>query len=231
MSPAGPLALGDTQVVLTYGSVSLTVPITVRSVPVLVSIAVTTPPNQLNYPPGTLFDPTGMLVTGYYSDGSSALLEYTLQGDLTITAQSHTIVVEAGGANDPVCSRHTATHAQPRANSSAAPGGTDTTGPTVADSGTRTRTGTQPYADPYADTHPGPTASPSPEPSPTMAPPSEPPQSPPAQGEQLLQQPSVAQGLMQVKPHEVLVGLSAGSVAGFSAPACTRCLCAFVVSA
>ena len=97
LSPAGPLALGDTQIVLAYGSLSLAVPITVRSAPVLVSIAVTTPPARLNYVSGTQFDPAGMVVTGYYSDGSSAVLGYTLQGDLTITAQSHTIVIAAGG--------------------------------------------------------------------------------------------------------------------------------------
>ena|GEM_PF-3612104 len=211
LSPAGPLTLGDTQVVLTYGSLSLTVPITVHSVPVLVSIAVTTPPNQLNYPSGSLFDPTGMLVTGYYSDGSSALLEYTLQGDLTITAQSHTIVVEAGGLTTQFAAGVLQPTPSPAPTAVPAPVVPAPLAPPPIAALTPTPTLTPTPS-------PAPTVSPSPEPPPTAVPPSEPPQSPPAaQGGQQVQAPPAAQGLLQVKPHEVLVGLSAGSVVGFSA--------------
>ncbi len=202
LSPAGPLALGDTQVVLAYGSLSINVPITVRSVPVLVSIAVTTPPAQLNYVSGTQFDPAGMVVTGYYSDGSSAPLPYTLQGDLAITAQSHTIVIEAGG----LTTEFAAGVLQP------------TSGP-VPTAAPAPVLPAPPVPTPIPTPTLPPTPTPSPQPSPTAVPPSEsPPSTPPTQGGQPLQAPPAEQGgLLQVKPHEVLVGLSAGSVVGFSA--------------
>lgn len=213
LSPAGPLALGDTQVMLAYGSLSLAVPVTVENPPVLVSIAVTTPPDQLNYVSGTQFDPTGMLVTGYYSDGSSALLEYTLQGDLTITAQSHTIVIEAGG----LTTEFAAGVLQPTFTPPPSPIPTAVPAPVLP--AVPALPAPTPIPTPTLTPTPTPTASPSPQPSPTAAPPSAPPPStPPVQDGQPLQVPPAAQGdLLQVKPHEVLFGLSAGSVAGFSA--------------
>ena len=205
LSPAGPLALGDTQVVLAYGSLSINVPITVCSVPVLVSIAVTTPPAQLNYVSGTQFDPAGMVVTGYYNDGSSAPLPYTLQGDLTITAQRHTIVIEAGG----LTTEFAAGVLQPTS------GPVPTAAPVPVLPAVSAPPAPTPIPTPTLT--PTPTPSPSPQPSPTAVPPSTPPSTPPAQVGQPLQAPSAAQGLLQVKPHEVLVGLSVGSVVGFSA--------------
>ena len=211
MSPAGPLALGDTQVVLAYGSLSLAVPVTVRSMPVLVSIAVTTPPAQLNYVSGTQFDPAGLVVTGYYSDGSSALLPYTLQGDLTITAQSHTVAIEAGG----LTTEFAAGVLQPTFTPPPSPAPTAAPAPVLPAVPAPTPA---PTPIPTPTLPPTPTPSPSPQPSPTAVPPSEPPPStPPTQGGQPLQAPPAAQGLLQVKPHEVLVGLSVGSVVGFSA--------------
>ncbi len=210
LSPAGPLALCDTQVVLAYGSLSLAVPVTVRSMPVLVSIAVTTPPAQLNYVSGTQFDPAGMVVTGYYSDGSSAPLPYTLQGDLTITAQSHTVVIEAGG----LTTEFAAGVLQPTFTPTPSPVPTAAPAPVLPAAPAPTPV---PTPIPTPTLPPTPTPSPSPQPSPTAVPPSEPPPStPPTQDGQPLQAPPAAQGLLQVKPHEVLVGLSAGSVVGFS---------------
>ncbi len=192
-------------IVLAYGSLSINVPITVCSVPVLVSIAVTTPPAQLNYVSGTQFDPAGMVVTGYYNDGSSAPLPYTLQGDLTITAQRHTIVIEAGG----LTTEFAAGVLQPTS------GPVPTAAPVPVLPAVSAPPAPTPIPTPTLT--PTPTPSPSPQPSPTAVPPSTPPSTPPAQVGQPLQAPSAAQGLLQVKPHEVLVGLSVGSVVGFSA--------------
>lgn len=211
LSPAGPLALGDTQIVLAYGSLSLVVPITVRSAPVLVSIAVTTPPARLNYVSGTQFDPAGMVVTGYYSDGSSAVLNYTLQGDLTITAQSHTIVIAAGGLTTQFAAGILQQTPTPAPTAAPAPVLPVAPAPTAVPSTTPAPTQT-----PGPSPSPTPTASPSVAPAPTEVPPSAPPASPAAgQGGQAAQ--AAPAGVLQVKPYQALFGLSAGSVAGFSA--------------
>lgn len=151
-SPEGALALADTAVQLAYGALTATVPVTVRSAPVLVSIAVTTPPARLNYVSGTQFDPAGMVVTGYYSDGSSAVLNYTLQGDLTITEQSHTIVIAAGGLTTQFAAGILPTDPHPGPHSSAGTGFTSGTGP---HGGAINNPGPHPNARPVsiADTH------------------------------------------------------------------------------
>ena len=207
LSPAGPLALGDTQIVLAYGRLSLTVPITVRSAPVLVSIAVTTPPARLNYVSGTQFDPAGMVVTGYYSDGSSAVLNYTLQGDLTITAQSHTIVIAAGGLTTQFAAGILQQTPTPAPTAAPAPVLPVAPAPTAVPSTTPAPTPT-----PSPSPSPTPTASPSVALPATAVPPSEPPA---GQGGQAAQ--AAPAGVLQVKPYQALFGLSAGSVAGFSA--------------
>ena len=210
-SPAGVLAPADTAVQLAYGALTATVPVTVRSAPVLVSIAVTTPPARLNYVSGTQFDPAGMVVTGYYSDGSSAVLNYTLQGDLTITAQSHTIVIAAGGLTTQFAAGILQQTPTPAPTAAPAPVLPVAPAPTAVPSTTPAPTQT-----PGPSPSPTPTASPSVAPAPTAVPPSAPPASPAAgQGGQAAQ--AAPAGVLQVKPYQALFGLSAGSVAGFSA--------------
>ena len=210
-SPEGALALADTVVQLAYGALTATVPITVRSAPVLVSIAVTTPPARLNYVSGTQFDPAGMVVTGYYSDGSSAVLNYTLQGDLTITEQSHTIVIAAGGLTTQFAAGILQQTPTPAPTAAPAPVLPVAPAPTAVPSTTPAPTQT-----PGPSPSPTPTASPNVAPAPTAVPPSAPPASPAAgQGGQAAQ--AAPAGVLQVKPYQALFGLSAGSVAGFSA--------------
>ena len=205
VSPTGALVLGQTQVQLAYGNLTVAVPITVYSAPVLLSIAVTTPPTLLNYAPGTVFDPAGMIVTGYYDDGSSAVLSFTLPGNLTMTQQNHTVIIQAGGLTTQFAAgvvQPPAPTPVPTAEVAAPPAPTALATPT-----------------PTPPPEPSPTASPSAPP--TAVPASEPAPPPPAgpqQGGQAAPAApaSPAQSPLQVKPHEVLIGLSAGSMAGFS---------------
>lgn len=73
VAPDGPLTDGITYVTIRYteGGRSATANQSVTVLPVLRSIAVTTPPAKTQYRYGESFDPAGMVVTAAYSDGST----------------------------------------------------------------------------------------------------------------------------------------------------------------
>lgn len=86
---------GTFEVTATYdGVTSEAVTITVKAVPVVNSIAVTTLPTKTNYDIGDGLDTTGMVVTATYSDGSTAEVTgwYTSSVDMT-TAGEKTVTV------------------------------------------------------------------------------------------------------------------------------------------
>ena len=57
----------------------------------LTSIAVTTNPTTMSYVTGSTFDPTGMVVTAYYDNNTSATISnYTYSANLVITDTSTT---------------------------------------------------------------------------------------------------------------------------------------------
>ena len=111
---------GVSEVVITYteGRITKTATVSVTVKKVLVSIAITTQPNKTVYQYQESLDPTGMVVTATFSDGSTAAvldytypttnfstlgrqvmkLEYTYEGvtkstDLVVTVQGKTIAV------------------------------------------------------------------------------------------------------------------------------------------
>lgn len=64
------------------------------SLPVPTSLAVTTNPNQMTYVVGQSFDPTGMVVTATYSDGSEKVVtEYTYSPTGALTVNDTTISI------------------------------------------------------------------------------------------------------------------------------------------
>lgn len=55
-------------------------------------IAITTPPDQVNYLSGEHFDPTGMVVTAYYDDGTSRpVTDYTVTNGNNLTSSSTSV--------------------------------------------------------------------------------------------------------------------------------------------
>ena len=66
----------------------------------IVSISVTTPPNKIKYDLGDTFDPTGMVVTAYYGDGTSKVITnytYNIDGELSTENNSVTISYTENG--------------------------------------------------------------------------------------------------------------------------------------
>lgn len=79
-TPVEALTLSDSNVVISYaeGDLVKTVHQAITVTNTLDRIAVTTPPSTLDYSDGDLFDPTGMVVTAFYADGTSkAVSNYT----------------------------------------------------------------------------------------------------------------------------------------------------------
>ena len=71
----------------------------------LVSVEVTTDPNRTVYSIGDVFDPTGMVVTAKYSDGSQRALssgEYSFSPNGPLTENDSSITVSYGGFSDTV---------------------------------------------------------------------------------------------------------------------------------
>lgn len=74
------------------------------STPVLEQIAVTANPTVTNYALGETFDPTGMVVTAYYSDGSSnEVIDYTIEcasfddkGAFTVPGEQQIVITYQG---------------------------------------------------------------------------------------------------------------------------------------
>jgi hypothetical protein len=100
-----PLTTSMTAVTLTYttdaGTFTTTLPITVKAKAVT-EIKVTTPPAKTAYVEGQVFDPTGMVVTASYNDGTKAAVKdyaYSPTGNFTkkTTKQPITISYTFGG--------------------------------------------------------------------------------------------------------------------------------------
>ena len=96
IEPNRPLKDTDTQITISYTELGVTktatIPISV--VTLLRFIAVTTPPDQTDYYEDDVFNPQGMVVTAYYSDGSSkAVTNYTYSPTSALTKNDTTITV------------------------------------------------------------------------------------------------------------------------------------------
>ncbi len=92
---SGTLAAPSSTVTVTYSGKTTTFNVTVTPV-TLKSIAVTTSPNKTAYVEGDVFQPSGMAVTAYYNDDSSALLgaadyTYSPSGRLSVSDRAITI--------------------------------------------------------------------------------------------------------------------------------------------
>ena len=87
-------------VTLTYKGTSITAEITGITVIELVSIAVTTQPNKKTYFVGEAFNPTGMVVTATYNDGSTATVNITagmLDYDFSTAGVNKTVAITYRG--------------------------------------------------------------------------------------------------------------------------------------
>ncbi|MCD8158635.1 MAG: bacterial Ig-like domain-containing protein [Clostridiales bacterium] len=90
------LSLDTDCVYITYGSLFTTVPVTV-SEKVLTDIAVTTQPNTVSYVVGQSFNVDGMVVTGYFSDGSAEeISDYEIDTEALILGQTKVYVTYGG---------------------------------------------------------------------------------------------------------------------------------------
>ena len=95
-SPTGALKLSDTTITVSYteGDVTKTATQAITVAKVLDRIAVTTPPNRTSYFSGERFSTAGMVVTAYYTDGSSgAVTGYTYSPAGALAAGNTTITV------------------------------------------------------------------------------------------------------------------------------------------
>lgn len=95
-SPTGVLKESDTEVTITYTELGVTKTATtpISVVTLLRFIAVTTPPDQTDYYEDDVFSPQGMVVTAYYSDGSSKTVEdYTYSPTTALTKNDTTITI------------------------------------------------------------------------------------------------------------------------------------------
>ena len=95
-SPTGALAESDTQITISYTELGVTKTATtpISVVTLLRFIAVTTPPDQTDYYEDDVFNPQGMVVTAYYSDGSSKVVSnYTYSPTSALTKNDTTITV------------------------------------------------------------------------------------------------------------------------------------------
>ena len=101
-APADELDLSDNIITVSKDGASATTPITVVD-KILTGIKVTTPPDKVNYVEGEKFDPTGMIVTGTYNDGSTAVInDYTYTPADSLEAGVKEIVVSKNGFSDTV---------------------------------------------------------------------------------------------------------------------------------
>ena len=95
-SPTGALKLSDTTITVSYteGDVTKTATQAITVAKVLDRIAVTTPPNRTSYFSGEQFSTAGMVVTAYYTDGSSgAVTGYAYSPAGALAAGNTTITV------------------------------------------------------------------------------------------------------------------------------------------
>lgn len=95
-SPSVALTPSDNVITITYTELGVTCSTTqaIEVAVVLKTIAVTTPPNSTVYAGGAVFDPTGMVVTAYYSDGSShAVTNYTYSPSGALSSEDNVIEI------------------------------------------------------------------------------------------------------------------------------------------
>lgn len=96
-SPAGALGVEDTTITINYIELGISASTTVSvQVKVLVKrIAVTSPPNRVVYQVGESFDPTGMVITAYYSDNSNKTVDnYTYSPTGALSEQNNSIEIK-----------------------------------------------------------------------------------------------------------------------------------------
>lgn len=97
VEPSGPLSDGMTSVTIRYteGGRSVTTTQAVTVIPILASIAVTTPPTKTAYRYGEAFSAAGMVVTATYTDGSTAAVTgYTTSPSTFTSLGSQSVTVE-----------------------------------------------------------------------------------------------------------------------------------------
>ena len=94
-SPTGALTTADAQITVSYGGKTTTQAISVADTELVVTgIAITTAPDKISYTAGQSFDPTGLVVTAYYDDGSNAEVStytYSPTGALTTATSQITV--------------------------------------------------------------------------------------------------------------------------------------------
>lgn len=88
---------GNATIKAKAGSCEATIELTVtKKVVTLSSLEITKDPVKKNYRPGAVFDPTGMEVTGHYSDGTSTIVtDYSYSKD-ALTAETKKVTISAG---------------------------------------------------------------------------------------------------------------------------------------
>ena len=98
---ANALKTGTSHIEIRYQQFVTTQPITVNDAPIPITlerIAVTTLPHKTAYLVGDYFAADGMVVTGYYSDGSSLVLnQFTVSPKEALTAKTTDITILANG--------------------------------------------------------------------------------------------------------------------------------------
>ena len=97
-SPTEQLKESDTKIVISYTELGVTCKTeqSISVVTLLRRIAITTPPDNTAYYEEDYFDTTGMVITAYYSDGSSKIVpdgEYTYYPNGELTKQDETITI------------------------------------------------------------------------------------------------------------------------------------------
>ena len=96
VEPNRPLKDTDTQITISYTELGVTKTTTtpISVVTLLRFIAITTPPDTTDYYEDDVFNPAGMVVTAYYSDGSSKIVtNYTYSPTSALTKNDTTITV------------------------------------------------------------------------------------------------------------------------------------------
>lgn len=95
--PSGALTTEDEKIVVSYEGVTADVSVSVVE-KVVESIEITTQPTSTTYTVGDDFDPTGMVVTAYWNDDTSAEVDdYTYSPDGALTVEDTTITISYGG--------------------------------------------------------------------------------------------------------------------------------------
>lgn len=106
VTPEGALSVSNTSVTVSYGGKSATVHITVNPADnnnnnnnkTLQSISITQNPTKTVYTEGEVFSKTGMIVTAYYSGGSSEVItNYTFSPEGALSASNTSVTVSYGG--------------------------------------------------------------------------------------------------------------------------------------